>query len=148
MPRETFQQELDSLVATVLDLGREELESLDDMVEALETGDAGEASREVGVDARYKARGAEIERDCMLLQARQAPVAKDLRLIYTVMSLTNHLVRSGTLCEHICHAVADTAGQERNEELQRTLVEMARTARDIFREGLEIFETRDIERAR
>ncbi|QYJ17023.1 Phosphate-specific transport system accessory protein PhoU [Rubrobacter xylanophilus DSM 9941] len=148
MPRETFQQELDNLVAGVMDLGREVLGSLDDMVEALESGDLGAANREIGVDARYKARGTEIERDCMLLQARQAPVAKDLRLIYTVMSLTNHLVRSGTLCEHICHAVADTAGQERNEELQRTLVEMARTARDIFHEGLEIFETRDIERAR
>ena len=60
------------------------------------------------MDVRYKARGMDIERECMILQARQAPVARDLRLLYTVQSVTNHLVRSGTLCEHICHAIVDT----------------------------------------
>ena len=60
---------------------------------------------ELGVDARYKARGTDIERECMILQARQAPVARDLRLLYTMQSVTNHLVRSGTLVEHICNAI-------------------------------------------
>src|SRR3712207_7148367 len=55
------------------------------------------SSRELGVDMRYKARGMDIERECMILQARQAPVARDLRLLYTAQSVANHLVRSGTL---------------------------------------------------
>jgi phosphate transport system protein len=84
----------------------------------------------------------------MILQARQAPVAGDLRLLYTVQSVTNHLVRSGALSEHICHALAETAGAERDEDLEAALVEMARTARNIVNEGLEIFENRDIDRAR
>jgi phosphate transport system protein len=84
----------------------------------------------------------------MILQARQAPVARDLRLLYTVQAVTNHLVRSGTLTEHICHAIADTAGCERDEELEGALIEMARTARNIFHEGLDIFKNRDIDRAR
>jgi len=148
MPRETFQQELDDLVAEVLDLGTEVEGSLENMVRAMESRDARLAEKELGVDARYKARGAEIERDCMILQARQAPVARDLRLLYTVQSVTNHLVRSGTLCEHICHAIVDTASCEREEDLEATLVEMARTARNIFNEGLDIFNNRDIDRAR
>jgi phosphate transport system protein len=90
----------------------------------------------------------EIERECMILQARQAPVARDLRLLYTVQSVTNHLVRSGTLSEHICQAIADTAQCARDENLDKTLVEMARTARNVFYEGLDVFEDRDIERAR
>jgi phosphate transport system protein len=118
------------------------------MVKAMENRDARLAEKELGVDARYKARGAEIERDCMILQARQAPVARDLRLLYTVQSVTNHLVRSGTLCEHICHAIVDTASSEREEDLEATLTEMARTARNIFNEGLDIFRDRDIDRAR
>jgi len=84
----------------------------------------------------------------MILQARQAPVARDLRLLYSVQSLTNHLVRSETLTERICHAIADTAGCERDEDLEATLMEMARTARNIFSEGLDIFKNRDIVRAR
>ena len=148
MPRETFQQELDELVGEVLDLGGEVERSLESMVGAMEGRDASLAEKELGVDVRYKARGAQIERECMILQARQAPVARDLRLLYTVQSVTNHLVRSGTLCEHICHAIVDTAGCERDEDLEATLTEMAKTARNIFNEGLEIFRERDMGRAR
>ena len=148
MPRETFQQELDRLVGEVLDLGEEVEDSLVNMVKAMETRDARTAEQELGVDAHYKARGAEIESECMILQARQAPVARDLRLLYTVQSVTNHLVRSGTLTEHICHAIVDTARSERDEDLESTLTEMARTARNIFGEGLDIFKNRDIDRAR
>ena len=148
MPRETFQQELDGLIGDVLDLGKEVEGSLENMVVAMEARDADVAGRELGVDLRYKARGMDIERECMILQARQAPVARDLRLLYTVQSVTNHLVRSGTLCEHICHAVVDTAECERDEDLETALIEMARTARNVFNEGLDVFKNYDIERAR
>ncbi len=148
MPRETFQQELDDLVAEVLDLGGEVGGSLENMVRAMENRDDQIAAKEIGVDIHYKARGAEIERESMILHARQAPVARDLRLLYTVQSVTNHLVRSGTLTEHICHAIVDTARSERDEDLEALLIEMARTARNIFSEGLDIFKNRDIERAR
>jgi phosphate transport system protein len=148
MPRETFQQELDGLVSDLIELGGEVEASLENMVKAMETRDAELASRELGVDMRYKARGMDIERECMILQARQAPVARDLRLLYTVQSVTNHLVRSGTLSEHICQAIAETAGCERDEDLEIALVEMARTARNVFNEGLDVFRTNDLDRAR
>lgn len=148
MPRETFQHELDGLISDLLDLGGEVEGSLDNMVKAMESRDADVARRELGVDIRYKTRGMDIERECMILQARQAPVARDLRLLYTVQSVTNHLVRSGTLTEHICQAIAETADRERDEDLETALVEMARTARNVFNEGLDVFENRDLERAR
>src|ERR671916_1365516 len=148
MPRETFQQELDGLTSDLLDLGREVEASLENMVRAMESRDADVARQELGVDIHYKTTGMDIERECMILQARQAPVAGDLRLLYTVQSVTNHLVRSGTLSEHICHAIVDIEGCERDEDLEASLVEMARTARNIFNEGLDIFEHRDIDRAR
>jgi phosphate transport system protein len=148
MPRETFQQELDGLIEDVLDLGEAVKGSLENMTLSMEARDADVAGRELGVDVRYKARGMDIEGECMILQARQAPVARDLRLLYTVQSVTNHLVRSGTLSEHICHAIVDTAECERDEDLETALVEMARTARNIFNEGLDVFRDRDIERAR
>src|SRR5215216_5700076 len=145
MPRETFQQELDVLTSDLLDLGREVEASMGNMVRAMEGRDAEVARQELGVDIHYKTTGMDIERECMILQAR---VAGDLRLLYTVQSVTNHLVRSGTLCEHICHAIVDTEGCERDEDLEAALVEMARTARNVFNEGLDVFENRDIERAR
>src|SRR5215212_8961607 len=145
MPRETFQQELDGLISDLLELGEEVEASLENMVRAMEGRDAGIARQELGVDIRYKARGMDIERECMILQA---PVAGDLRLLYTVQSVTNHLVRSGNLCEHICQAITETIDSERDEDLETALVEMARTARNVFNEGLDVFKNRDIERAR
>jgi phosphate transport system protein len=149
MPRgTTLQQSLEDLVAEVIDLGKEVENSIETMVKAMETRDADLAQSELGVDARYKARGAEAEKDCMGLQASRAMAAEHLGHIYTVQSVTNHLVRSGTLCEHICRAIAETEGQERDQDLEAVLIEMARTARNVFHEGLEIFENRDMDRAR
>jgi phosphate transport system protein len=148
MPRETFQQELDGLISDVAAFGNEVEGSLKRAIGAMEGRDAEVARQELGMDVRYKARGMDIERECMILQARQAPVARDLRLLYTVQSVTNHLVRSGTLTEHICQAIAETADSERDEDLEAALVEMARTARSIFSEGLDIYRNRDIDRAR
>ncbi len=147
MPRENFHRELDRLVEEVLDLGREVESCLDTMVEALEQHDTEAASRNLGVDARYKERGEDIDEECMILQARQAPVARDLRLVYTVQAVTNHLVRAGTLCEHICRAISETPDAERDPELEAALVEMAQAARDLFKQGLGIFEARDIDHA-
>ena len=148
MPRETFQQELDGLISDVAAFGAEVEGSLKNTVVAMEARDADVARQELGVDARYKARGMDIERECMILQARQAPVARDLRILYTVQSVTNHLVRSGTLTEHICQVIAETADSERDEDLETALVEMARAARNIFSEGLDIYRNHDVERAR
>jgi hypothetical protein len=71
----TLQQGLDDLVAEVIDLGKEVENSIAIMVKAMETRDAGVVRRELGVDARYKIRGAEAERDCMILQATRTPGA-------------------------------------------------------------------------
>ena len=81
MPRETFQQELDGLTSEVAAFGDEVEGSLKNAVVAMEARDVGMARKELGVDIRFKARGMDIEREIILLQASQAPVARDLRLL-------------------------------------------------------------------
>ncbi len=147
MARRVFHQELERLVGEIVSLGREVEVCLRVMVEAVEDWDAEVAGRMVGSDASFKERGAQIADECMVLQARQAPVARDLRLVYTAQAITNHLVRTGTLCEHICCAIVETADVQRDPELQSTVFEMSLGARDLFREGLDVFEKRDVERA-
>ena len=148
MPRETFQQELDQLVADVIEFGTEVADSLESAVEAMMGRDAKVVESELGVDARYKARGAQIERACMTLQARQAPVARDLRVLHSTRSVTNHLVRSGALVEHICNAIFETAQYDKDEDLEAIITEMTKAARNIFNEGLGIFRDLDVDRAR
>src|SRR5829696_1352738 len=71
MPRDSFQQELDNLEAGMLDLGRQVEASLENMVRAMEGRDAELTGKELGVDAHYKARGADIDNKTMVLQALQ-----------------------------------------------------------------------------
>jgi len=148
MPRDIFHQELDRLVEEVLELSREVEFCLDAMIEVLETHDAEAASNQLGVDARYKERETQIVEECMILQARQAPVARDLRLIHVVQAVTNHLVRTGTLCEHICRGITETREAERDPDLANTLVKMAHNARDLFRRSVDVFKSRDVERSK
>jgi phosphate transport system protein len=148
LARRDFHQELDRLVGEVLGLGREVEACLGTMVEAVENWDADVAGRVVGSDVRFKGRGAEIVDEFMVLQARQAPVARDLRLVHTAQALTNHLVRTGTLCEHICGTIVETADVERDPDLHTTIFEMSLGACDLFREGLDTFDNRDIDHAK
>lgn len=148
MARESFQRELNSLVGEVLELGRDVESCLDTMAYAMENWDAEMVRQEIGIDSRYKEWGTQIDDGCLILQARQAPVARDLRLMHSVHVVTNHLVRAGTLCEHICQGIVNTTGYERDPELAATLFEMAKEARSLFRQGLDVFEDREIDRAR
>ena len=148
MPRDIFHQELDQLTKEVIELGREVESCLDAMVEALHAHDAEAASNQLGVDVRYKEWETQIVEECLILQARQAPVARDLRLLHVVQAVTNHLVRTGTLCEHICHGIAETPDAERDPDLEGTLQEMAHGARDLFRQGMDIFETRNVQHSK
>lgn len=148
MPREEFHKELERLSGDVVGLGHEVEACLERMVEAMAGHEDVRAERDLGVDVEYKTRGAEMDEECMILQARQAPVARDLRLIYSLQAVTNHVVRAGTLCEHIFQSLSETAYSERDEDIQVAILEMARAARDLFSSGLDIFEQRDIDRAR
>jgi phosphate transport system protein len=148
MSRQGFHRELDRLVEEVVDLGREVESYLGTMVEAMANRDAAAAWRVVGSDVGLKERGAELAEECMVFQARQAPVARDLRLVYTVQAVTRHLVRAGVLCEHICRSLVESAWVDQDEDLGDTLSEMARVVRNVFHEGLDVFENRDVDLAR
>jgi phosphate transport system protein len=148
LARRDFHRELERLVGEVLGLGREVEAHLGTMVEAVEDWDAGIAGHVVDSDVTFKERGVQIVEECLVIQACQAPVARDLRLVQTLYGITNHLVRSGTLCEHACEAIVETASLKRDPDLQTTIFEMSLAARDLFREGLDAFADRDVDRAK
>lgn len=146
--RRGFRRDLDRLDRRVLDLGRDVEGSLALLVRVLEERDVAVAEQKVGYDGHLKIWGEEIEYDCMLLQARQAPVACDLRHVHTVRAISDHAVRAGTLCEHAFRAVIEIGECRGAEEIERAMVEMARRSHGLFRAGLETFERRDIGRIR
>ncbi len=148
MPREHFERELERLIRGTLALGREVESSLALMVRTLEHHDARTARRQLGDDAKFCSWAAGLDRECLLLQACQAPVARDLRLVHATRVVSDHLARAGALCEHVFRAVADAPGEERPEDLDTVILHMARATHELFREGLAAFERRDAHGAR
>lgn len=143
MLREQFELELGLLARETLAFGREVESSLALMVRTLEDHDARTAARQLGDDAKFKSWGMSIERECAMVAVRQAPVARDLRLVHAVRGASNHLVRAGALCEHVFRAVADTPGEQGHGDLDGVIVRMARATHKLFGEGLTVFEHRD-----
>jgi phosphate transport system protein len=144
-----FEGGLRLLERGVGDLATEVGRSLEAAVTCLEDGDAGAAGQRAGVDLRYKALGARIEADSMILQARYAPVARDLRRLHAVRLTAEHLVRAGSLCEHVCRAVCEISdAADRDAETAASLLSMARAASGVLRGGVEALEARDVDRAK
>jgi phosphate transport system protein len=148
MPREHLERELDRLICGTAALGWEVESSLALMVLTLEDHDGRTAARQLGDDAKFRSWAAGLDRGCLLLQACQAPVARDLRLLHAARVVTDHLVRAGTLCEHVFRAIADTPGERGTGDLDRVILRMSRAAHELFRDGLATFEGRDPHRAR
>jgi phosphate transport system protein len=148
MPREHFKRELGRLVRGTAALGWEVESSLALMVLTLDRHDSRTAARQLGDDAKFCSWAAGLDRECLLLQARQAPVACDLRLLHAARGVADHLVRAGTLCEHVFRAITDTPGERGTGDLDQVILRMSRAAHELFRDGLATFEDRDVHRAR
>lgn len=90
--RKGFRRELDRANREVLGLGREVEGRLEVMAGALADRSVLAAGATAG-GAWLKLRRAEIEESCLLLQARQAPVARDLRLVCALRAVTDSTLR-------------------------------------------------------
>lgn len=148
MSREAFQGKLDRLVAELTAFGGLVCEVLDNMDKAVKEWDVGIDEIEIGVSTSLRLHGESIDEECMILQVRQAPVARDLRLLYTIQAVTNHLVRISVLAEHVLKIVSETVREGRDEISGEVLTQMSRSAKDLVYYGLKVFEARDAIRAR
>lgn len=146
MHRRHFEYELERLVRGAVAFGWEVESSFALMVQVLADHDTRVAARQMGDDAKFKSWAAGLDRECLLLQARQAPVGRDLRLLHAARTASYHLARSGTLCDYILGMIVETPG-ERDGGLDGVIMRMARSTHKLFQEGLIAFEQRDPDRA-
>ena len=147
MPREQYDRQLKDLQDSLLRLASQVEASIGRAVEALKTQDVDEARRIIADDDAIDRAQYAIEDAALLLIARQAPMAADLRMISAVISIASELERMGDYAEGIAEIVIRGA----NEPLLRPLASiprMAQIAQRMLREALDAFVNRDAEAAR
>ena len=147
MPREHYDQQLRSLQDDLLRLASLVEASIRRSIDALKNQDVEEARRVITDDDLIDRRQYALEDKALLLIARQAPMAADLRMISAVISIASELERMGDYAEGIAKITIRGA----NEPLLKPVADiprMAELAQSMLREALDAFVNRDVEAAR
>lgn len=143
MVRHSYDQELADLRQALQNMGKAVDKAIDDAVISLAQQDAELARQVMEYDDAIDQMEIEIEDKCMLLIARQQPLARDLRIIGTGLKITTDLERMG---DH-AYDIAKIALATQHQPLIKPLVDiprMAQMTQTMLKNSLEAYTTLDI----
>ena len=120
--RQSYNQELEALRQEILEMGTRVEQAIGQAVASLSSQDLESAKNVMAGDDYIDFMESDIEDKCMLLIARQQPLARDLRIIGTGLKITTDLERVGD------HAfdIAKIALSIGNQPLIKPLVDIPR----------------------
>lgn len=141
--RQSFNQELEALRQDLLRMGQLVSEGIRDAVQSLARQDVELARKVIVGDDAVDKMEMDIEDKCMVLIARQQPLARDLRIIGTGLKITTDLERIG---DH-AYDIANVTLRLANQPLIKPLVDiprMAGMAQKMLSDSLEAYVNLDI----
>ncbi len=147
-----FHDELDEVRQRLLTMSGVAESALALAVESLIARDAKQAARVLDGDSDIDRREVEIEDRCVALIALQQPMAKDLRMLLSVLKLANTLERVGDHAVNIAEAAtrvtAAPVAMPRAAMPESELIETARLARAMLSDAIDAFVRDDAATAR
>jgi len=146
--REGFRQELKELKAEVLGISRDVTETTSMAVKSLVEGDVDLAEKVIAMDADFDRRCLGIEEHAIEVMATQFPVARDLRLLYSLTYMALHLERMADLSVNIAKAAKRTASRKGPQTLYDLIQAQGNLVHRVLDAMAEAFEKSDIELAR
>ncbi len=106
-----LESEIRRLKDSLLSLGNQVHQNVQQGVEALSNRDLALANRVIHADAEIDAKEVELEEACLKALALYQPVATDLRLVVSVLKINNDLERIGDLAVNIAERAQFMATQ-------------------------------------
>ena len=146
MPREQFQADLDRLQDGFLEMGAMVDRQIERAVQALVDRDPALADAVVRDDSEVNRRRFELDNEAMQLLAQQAPMARDLRVVISVLSMIVDLERMGDHAKGIGAIVQMMSDQPLVKPLV-DIPEMAVRARSMLNNALDAFVAGDTDAA-
>lgn len=145
--RTGFHEELNSIRASVTELGARVVDLIPRVTEVLLTQDLEGAQAVIEGDDEFDARSLDIEERALAILALQAPVAGDLREVASALKLSGDMERSADLCRNICRSARRIYGHRVDPALIEILAQLSDQARTEYAEALEAYRQRDATRA-
>lgn len=147
MTRKTFHEELSDLEAATGQMGELALASIKGAVKAITECDMKSADETIERDSRIDDLYHQIEEHSLAIVARQAPVASDLRLCFSVVFIAVHLERMADLAVNIAKGAKRACPMEGVAPLIKLVADMGSQTADLVEASLTAFRTRDVELA-
>jgi len=147
MVREVYHRDLHKLKEEVVSMGSLVSKAIGDSVLSLKDRDVGLAQKVIEMDSEIDAMDHMIEDDCMRLLALQQPMARDLRLIISVLKMSIDLERMGDLALEIAVITKITASVPPVKPLV-DIPRMADICQDMLKNIMNAFENKDFELAK
>ena len=146
--RSAFQDELDGVTQSLLDLSSLVSSAITQATHALLTADLSEAEAVIAADDRVDEIQHELDARIIDIIARQQPVASDLRALVTALRMSADLERMGDMAHHIAKiSRLRHPGAAVPSELLLTIEEMGKVARLISDKVGGIIDSKDIDKA-
>jgi phosphate transport system protein len=145
--RVSFDLQLTALQERLVSLGSMVAQAQEQAVRALAERDGQLAQELIAADQGINRAQHEIEEQCLLLIASQQPVARDLRLIFSISSIAWELER---MADH-AKGIAVIAVRLADQPMLKPLIDVPRMAeigRELLRGQLDAFLRGDVEAAR
>ncbi len=147
MVREAYHKDLHRLREEILKMGSLVGKTIGDAVLSLKDRDVELGQKVIDMDKEIDALDHSIEENCMRLLALQQPMARDLRLIISVLKMSIDLERMGDLSLEIAVITKMTA----NVPPVKPLIDiprMAETCQQMLANTMSAFENKDVELAK
>jgi phosphate transport system protein len=146
--RSAFQDELDSVTSTLVELSNLVSGAIEKATHALLTANLEEAESVIAADDRVDTVQHDLDSRIIDIIARQQPVASDLRALITALRMSADLERMGDMAHHVAKITRLRHPQGAvPSELLLTIEEMGKVAKLIADKAGAVISSRDLDKA-
>lgn len=136
-------QHLDEIRSLILSMGGYVEKALDEAIQALMKRSPKDFEKVHEIEKKINEDHVKVDQVCMNFLARQGPVARDLRLIVSVIKINSDLERMGDQCVNIAHTGKDYLGRTALVNGLRDIELMSDIVRNMVKESLDSFVRED-----
>ena len=142
--RDTFKNELDAINGTLANMGDLVRTAMKHATTSLLTADNALAEQTIRNDNEIDEMQHDLDSRALMVMARQAPVASDLRVLVTALRMSSDFERMGDFAHHIARlARMYVPNQVVPQELASLVQEMGDIADRLVEKLIRVIETRD-----
>jgi len=137
--RIAYHREMDGLTSGILRLGALACETIPRSTEALLSGNLSDSQAVIDSDDEVDSLAAELDEQCLLIMARQSPMAGELRRLVTCIHMISEIERSADLMINVSKASRRMFGQALTPQIRGLIASMSKEANKLLRLSLDCF---------